>query len=101
MKITISWWNLERSGQTIETLRTYLKEEGVRPWERLRGMRSKFWISDAKTNSWGAVAVWDSVPPPDLPPNRALELIGYPATMRQPFDVEALVEGHETQWPPL
>ncbi|AOJ64624.1 hypothetical protein WJ32_18785 (plasmid) [Burkholderia ubonensis] len=94
MKATISWWQLDQSSQTIDSLRKYLKEEGVAPWEAIQGMHSKAWISDPANNLWGAVVLWDShdaIRQP-LPPNRALELIGYPPSTRVTFDVEALVE---------
>ncbi|GGY27935.1 hypothetical protein [Streptomyces djakartensis] len=95
MKATISWWDLTGSGQTIDSLRVYLREEGVDPWTGIHGMRLKFWISDRETNRWGAVMLWDSdadLTAP-LPPNRATELIGYPPTVRLMSDVEAIVEG--------
>ncbi|BDU21156.1 hypothetical protein [Dyella sp. GSA-30] len=94
MIATISWWNLTESTQTIESLRQYLNDEGVAPWEAIQGMRSKFWMSDPDKNLWGAVVVWNS---PEfltqpLPPNRATELIGYPPTWRTTFDVEVLID---------
>lgn len=94
MKATVSWWNLDASTQTIETLRGYLHDEGVAPWETTAGMRSKFWISDPVNNLWGAVVLWESAEAmgQTLPPNRAMELIGYPPAWRCCFDVEALVE---------
>ncbi|MFZ3499672.1 hypothetical protein ACODT5_41800 [Streptomyces sp. 5.8] len=95
MKAAISWWDLSGSGQTIDSLRVYLRDEGVDPWTAIRGLRLKFWISDRVNNRWGAVMLWDSdadltVP---MPPNRATELIGYPPTERMTTDVEAIVEG--------
>lgn len=95
MKAAVSWWDLEESGQTIDSLRDYLRDEGVAPWEHVHGLRLKFWISDRQTNRWGAVMLWDadadlSAP---MPPNRATELIGYPPSIRLMTDVEAIVEG--------
>ena len=99
MKATIAWWDLDRSDQTIDSLRVYLREEGVCPWAGLHGLRLKFWISDRLTNRWGAVMLWESseesradIEAP-MPPNRAAELIGYPPTHRMTADVEAMVEG--------
>lgn len=94
MKATISWWNLDRSSQTIESLRRYLQDEGVEPWEALRGMHSKAWISDPENNLWGAVVLWQDAEAMEqpLPPNRALELIGYAPLLRHTFDVESLVQ---------
>ncbi len=60
MKVTISWWDLDDSDQTIDSLRVYLREEGVSPWAEIHGLRLKFWISDRSRNRWGAVMVWDS-----------------------------------------
>ncbi|WP_017621994.1 hypothetical protein [Nocardiopsis chromatogenes] len=95
MKAAIAWWDLSRSDQTNASLREYLRDEGVEPWEHVPGLRLKFWISDEPTGRWGAVMLWDSTADPDapLPPNRASELIGYPPTHRMAFDVEAVVEG--------
>ncbi|MEF9907239.1 hypothetical protein [Streptomyces sp. P9-A2] len=95
MKATIAWWDLAGSGQTIDSLRVYLRDEGVEPWTEVHGMRLKFWISDRETNRWGAVMLWDSgadLTAP-MPPNRATELIGYPPAVRMLSDVEAVVEG--------
>ncbi|WP_405588422.1 hypothetical protein [Streptomyces sp. NBC_01092] len=95
MKATISWWDLSASDQTIESLRAHLRDEGVEPWARIHGLRSKFWISDPQTDRWGAVMLWESTADltAPLPPNRATELIGYPPTLRMAADVEAFVEG--------
>lgn len=95
MKAVITWWDLNASGQTIESLREFLRDEGVQPWSSVRGLRLKFWISDQDTNRWGAVMLWESVNAVDqlLPPHRAAELIGYAPTQRASFDIEATIEG--------
>jgi hypothetical protein len=95
MKAAIAWWDLAGSDQTIDSLREYLRDEGVQPWAAVRGLRLKFWISDRAGNRWGAVMLWESADGHDqpLPPHRAAELIGYPPTERVRFDVEATVEG--------
>lgn len=95
MKAMIAWWDLGESEQTIDSLRTFLREEGVRPWREVDGLRLKFWISDRERNRWGAVMLWEMPPSADqaLPPHRAAELIGYPPTQRSWFDVEATTEG--------
>lgn len=92
MKAIISWWDLSGSQQTIESLRKYLVDEGVTPWEGIDGLLLKFWISDPATNRWGAVVLWRSAEAAKapLPPNRALDLIGYPSEVRLVADVEAL-----------
>lgn len=94
MKAIIAWWNLDQSDQTIESLRKSLKEEGVTDWETIPGLHLKCWISDPINNLWGAVMLWESdhfITQP-LPPNRAMELIGYAPTSRVIFNVEATVE---------
>ncbi|MFG2039760.1 hypothetical protein [Dactylosporangium sp. NPDC048998] len=95
MKATVTWWDLSESTQTIDSLREYLRDEGVLPWESVPGLRLKFWVSDRAGNRWGAVMLWDrdDVDPAVLPPHRASELIGYPPQQRIRFDVEATVEG--------
>ncbi|WP_433009015.1 hypothetical protein [Kribbella sp. CA-294648] len=95
MKATIAWWDLAGTGQTIDTLRAHLREEGVEPWAQVQGLRLKFWISDRETNRWGAVMLWETSPDPaaPLPPNRATELIGSAPTHRMATEVEAVVEG--------
>ena len=101
MKAIVSWWDLSGSDQTIDTLRVYLREEGVTPWEQVQGLRLKFWISDRSTNRWGAVMLLESTADrtAPMPPNRATELIGYPPTQRMSADVEAIVEGmHCGEW---
>lgn len=95
MRATIAWWDLTGSEQTIDSLRVYLRDEGVDPWKQVRGLRLKFWISDRDGNRWGAVMLWESeeATRQPLPPHRAAELIGYGPTERVRFDVEATVEG--------
>ena len=91
MKAVVSWWSLDKSEQTIVSLRQALQVEGVTPWEEVEGLRLKFWISDFTNNLWGAVTIWesDAAMKQLLPPNRAAELIGYPAAFRFSFDIEA------------
>jgi dihydrophenazinedicarboxylate synthase len=95
MRVMITWWDLAGSRQTIDSLREYLRDEGVHPWSRMRGLRLKCWIADRDSNRWGAVTLWESADAIDqeLPPHRALELIGLSPSVRQSFDVEATVEG--------
>lgn len=95
MRATIAWWDLGKTGQTIDSLRAALRDEGVESWTQVSGLRIKFWVSDPQTNRWGAVMVWDSEADPTapVPPNRATELIGHPPTVRWAPEVEAVVEG--------
>lgn len=95
MKATIAWWNLDKSEQTIDSLRKQLGYEGIYQWGTVQGIRLKFWVSDLKNNLWGAVMLWESEQAmlQVLPPNRAAELIGYPPKIRFTFDVEACIEG--------
>ncbi|MFG2642921.1 hypothetical protein ACGFYP_18385 [Streptomyces sp. NPDC048370] len=91
MRAVIVWWDLTGSAQTVESLRGFLRDEAVDRFSQVPGLRLKFWISDAATNRWGAVLLWESVEA--AIPQRAAELIGYPPTERHAFDVEATVEG--------
>ncbi|MFD3942265.1 hypothetical protein [Streptomyces sp. NPDC058579] len=91
MRAVIVWWDLARSEQTVESLRGFLRDEAVDRFSQVPGLRLKFWISDAATNRWGAVLLWETAEA--AIPQRAAELIGYPPTERHSFDVEATVEG--------
>ncbi len=94
MHTVIVWWDLAESDQTIESLRTYLREESVAAFAEVPGLRLKMWLSDTETNRWGAVLLWESAEAAGAAlPSRALELIGYPATAVHTFAVEATVEG--------
>jgi hypothetical protein len=98
MQVSIAWWQLDESEQTIESLREYLRDEGAEPWADVTGLCLKLWVADHEHNRWGAVMCWekaDSAEQP-LPPNKAAELIGYPPTHRTSFDVEASVVGDHT-----
>lgn len=94
MHAVVAWWDLEGSGQTIESLRDFLRDEAVERFSQVEGLRLKFWISDAAANRWGAVLLWESAQAAATPiPARAAELIGRPPSVRLSFDVEATVEG--------
>ncbi|MET7694816.1 hypothetical protein ABZT06_44050 [Streptomyces sp. NPDC005483] len=94
MRAVIAWWDLDRSEQTIASLRDFLRDEAVDRFSQVRGLRLKVWISDERTDRWGAVFLWESAQAADAPiPARAAELIGYPPTERHVFDVEATTEG--------
>ncbi|RJQ81234.1 hypothetical protein D5S17_05705 [Pseudonocardiaceae bacterium YIM PH 21723] len=98
MRVMVAWWDLAESGQTIESMRAYLRDEGAPSWGGVSGLYEKFWISDRVSNRWGAVMIWEHGPEPDqqLPPHKALTLIGYPPVQRSWFDVEATAQGrHE------
>ena len=94
MHVVIAWWDLSASGQTIETLREYLRDESVEAFSQVRGLRLKLWIADQESRRWGVVMLWENAEAARAPlPTRAAALIGYPATQRWKFDVEAAVEG--------
>jgi Putative mono-oxygenase ydhR len=87
-------WNLADSKTTIEELRRYLRDESVDAFAQVPGLRFKAWVSDAATERWGAVYLWES---PEAAaqeiPSRAEELIGKPPDIGEDFDVEATIEG--------
>jgi hypothetical protein len=94
MRVVIAWWDLEFSTQTIESLRHFLRDEAVDQWADIHGLRLKLWIADREHNRWGAVQIWQDAAAADQPlPTRAGQIIGYPPTFRQSFEVEATVEG--------
>lgn len=94
MHAVIVWWDLADSGQTIESLRHYLREESVSAFADVPGLRFKMWLSDPDADRWGAVLLWESEEASRQQlPSRAVELIGYEPTVAHEFDVEATVEG--------
>ncbi|MFE7836726.1 hypothetical protein ACFU53_11920 [Streptomyces sp. NPDC057474] len=94
MRVDIAWWDLDGTGQTVESLREHLRHEAVGPWSEVPGLLIKLWMADHRNNRWGAVMLWETDRPArGLPPNRAAELIGRPPTHRERFEVEATVEG--------
>ena len=94
MIVRLSLWNLADSGTTVEELRDYLRDESVDAFEQLEGLRFKVWVSDATTDRWGAVYVFESREAAEQPfPSRARELIGKDPDLVEVFDVEATIEG--------
>jgi hypothetical protein len=89
----ITWWDLENSDQTVESLHDSLRADDIKPWATVPGLCLKLWIADREHNRWGAVMLWESEAAPAqlMPPNRANELIGYPPAHR--ILVEAAAEG--------
>ncbi|WP_392423639.1 hypothetical protein [Barrientosiimonas humi] len=98
MRAVISWWDLNSSGQTIESLRSDLLAHGVEEWKNVPGLRLKLWISDDSTNRWGAVMLWDDDAGTTtvMPANRAAQRIGYPATVRLEARVEATAQAQSS-----
>jgi hypothetical protein len=87
-------WNLADSQTTIEELRRYLREESVDQFEDVPGLRFKAWFSDAVTERWGAVYLWESEEAAQqVVPGRARELIGKDPDIGEEFDLEATIEG--------
>jgi trans-2,3-dihydro-3-hydroxyanthranilate isomerase len=94
MHVVIAWWDLSDSAQTVDSLRGYLREESVDAFAQVAGLRLKLWIADRAAHRWGVVMLWENAQAAKAPlPTRAAALIGYPATSRWSFDLEAAVEG--------
>ncbi|MGV9566855.1 hypothetical protein [Streptomyces sp. NPDC003480] len=94
MRAVIAWWDLAGTGQTVESLRSFLRDEAVDRFSQVPGLRLKFWISDTARQRWGAVFLWESAEAAAVPrAPRAAELIGRPPTFVSSFDVEATAEG--------
>ena len=93
MRMEIAWWDLDGSSATVERLGQHLVTDRVPArWQAVAGLHEKFWIADPAGNRWGAVMIWDERPEV-LPPNLAADLIGYPVTHRDGFEVQASVRG--------
>lgn len=94
MLIRFVTWHLDGTGTTIEKLREYLRDESVDAFSQVRGLRFKAWFSDAGSNRWGAVYVWeDAEAASQTVPSRARELIGKAPDVEEVFEVEATAEG--------
>lgn len=50
MSVTVVWWDLAGSAQTIDTMRAYLRDESVGAFAQVPGLRLKLWISDREAN---------------------------------------------------
>jgi hypothetical protein len=87
-------WNLADSQTNVEELRRYLRDESVDRFAEVEGLRFKVWVSDAATERWGAIYVWESVEAARQPlPSLVRELIGKEPDIAEEFDVEATIEG--------
>ena len=94
MLVRFVLWNLADSQTNIEELRRYLRDESVDEFAEVERLLFKVWVSDAATERWGAVYVWESAEAARQPlPSRARELIGKEPDIAEEFDVEATVEG--------
>ncbi|GIF43482.1 hypothetical protein [Actinoplanes xinjiangensis] len=98
MHCTLILWNLERSAQTVQSLRSYLRDHAVDAYAQVDGLREKIWVSSTgpEGEMWGAIYLWDDEQkaygrPPGV--SRVVELIGYAPTQRTYFSVEAAVTG--------
>ena len=94
MLIRFVLWNLADSKTNVEELRRYLRDESVDQFAAVEGLRFKAWISDAATERWGAIYLWETpaAARQELP-SRARELIGKDPDIAEEFDVEATIEG--------
>ena len=85
-------WNLSDAATSVEELRDYVRDEAVGAFEDVPGLLFKAWISDANTERWGAVYLFDSPAAAEQPlPSRARELIGKEPEIAEVFDLEASV----------
>ncbi|MBR7831900.1 hypothetical protein KDL01_01430 [Actinospica durhamensis] len=97
VRVDVTWWDMPELDEDLAGLRSDLAQDG-QVWSKVPGLRAKLWIVDREHGRWGAVMIWDAPRPPieQLPPNRALELIGRPPAVRASFDVEHAVDGDVT-----
>lgn len=98
MYATIVLWDLSASEQTVESLRSYLRDYAVEAYGRVDGLRQKTWVASTGPEGevWGAIYLWETRDlaygrPPGV--SRVVELIGFRPTQRLYFSVEAGVDG--------
>ncbi len=92
MIVRLVLWNLADSLTNVADLRRYLQDESVDQFAHVPGLLFKAWVSDATTDRWGALYVWESgeASQQELP-SRARELIGKEPEIVEVFDLEATV----------
>ncbi|HET7129121.1 MAG TPA: YdhR family protein [Gaiellaceae bacterium] len=92
MVVRFVLWNLADTATSVEELRDYLRDEAVDAFAAVPGILFKAWISDANSERWGAVYVFESAAAAEQPlPSRARELIGKDPEIAEVFDLEASV----------
>jgi hypothetical protein len=92
MVVRFVLWNLADSATSVEDLRHYLRDEAVDAFSTVPGILFKGWISDAGSERWGAIYVFESAEAAEQPlPSRARELIGKEPDIAEVFDLEASV----------
>lgn len=98
MYVSIILWDLSESEQTVESLRSYLRDYAVEAYASTPGLRQKIWVANTgpEGETWGAVYLWDDEKsaygrPPGV--SKVVELIGYAPTERTYFSVEAGADG--------
>ncbi|MGZ4334548.1 MAG: YdhR family protein [Gaiellaceae bacterium] len=92
MVVRFVLWNLGDTATSVEELRDYVRDEAVDAFSEVPGLLFKGWISDAGTERWGAVYVFESAEAAEQPlPSRARELIGKDPEIAEVFDLEASV----------
>jgi Putative mono-oxygenase ydhR len=69
-----------------------VRNESFEAFAEVPGLVFKAWISDAVTDRWGAIYVWESPEAAEQEvPSRARELIGKDPEIGEVFDLEATV----------
>jgi hypothetical protein len=92
MVVRLVLWSLADTSTSVDELRDYLRHDAVDASARVPGLLFAAWISDAATERWGAVHLFESAAAADAPlPPRARELIGTDPEIAEVFDLEASV----------
>jgi len=69
-----------------------VRDESVEAFAEVPGLLFKAWISDAATDRWGAIYLWESHEAAEQEvPSRSRELIGKDPEIGEVFDLEATV----------
>ena len=92
MVVRFVLWSLSDSDTTVEELRNYVRDEAVPAFEDVQGLLFKGWVSDANSERWGAIYLFESAAAAEQElPSRARELIGKDPDIVEVFDLEATV----------
>lgn len=90
MILQLVLWSLGDADADVDELRAHLRETAVGRYTRRQGLLFSAWISDAASERWGYVQLWESREAAEeslLPETR--ELLGKDPEVVELFDVEA------------
>jgi hypothetical protein len=101
MHALIVTWDLSAGSKiSIEKLREYIRDESMARFRQVEGLRQKTWISNADTQCWGAVYLFERRDQADevvahVNEGRVVQLTGLKPSIER-FEVEAIIEGQHS-----